>query len=179
MTENDNVYDKKTDKPMPNVIVTLYRYDDNGQKVKAELSSYKNTSNNKRTQQTQNPTKTDSNGRYLFTGINSMYQYFVEFTYNSQYYEPVEYVSPSDKDNGWVNYEEKKEGTWNINSNGTDVQEERKAINARFASIGSSPANYTVTEENNRTNKTFTKKQLQGYTLNENGEYVNKRSCYR
>ena len=172
MTENDNVYDKKTDKPMPNVIVTLYRYDDNGQKVKAELSSYKNTSNNKRTQQTQNPTKTDSNGRYLFTGINSMYQYFVEFTYNSQYYEPVEYVSPSDKDNGWVNYEEKKEGTWNINSNGTDVQEERKAINARFASIGSSPANYTVTEENNRTNKTFTKKQLQGYTLNENGEYV-------
>lgn len=172
MTENDNVYDKKTDKPMPNVIVTLYRYDDNGQKVKAELSSYKNTSNNKRTQQTQNPTKTDSNGRYLFTGINSMYQYFVEFTYNSQYYEPVEYVSPSDKGNGWVNYEEKKEGTWNINSNGTDVQEERKAINARFASIGSSPANYTVTEENNRTNKTFTKKQLQGYTLNENGEYV-------
>ena len=178
MTENDNVYDKskainnQTDKPMSNVIVTLYRYDDNGQKVKAELSSYKNTSNNKRTQQTQNPTKTDSNGRYLFTGINSMYQYFVEFTYNSQYYEPVEYVSPSDKDDGWVKYEEKKEGTWNINSNGTDVQEERKAINARFASIGSSPANYTVTEENNRTNKTFTKKQLQGYTLNENGEYV-------
>ena len=178
MTENDNVYDKskainnQTDKPMPNVIVTLYRYDKNGNKIKAELTSYEGTDKKGKKEQIQNPTKTDSNGRYLFTGINSMYQYFVEFTYNSQYYEPVEYVSPSDKGDGWVKYEENKKGTWNINSNGTDVQEERKAINERFSSIGSSPANYTVTEENNRTNKTFTKKQLQGYTLNENGEYV-------
>ena len=178
MTENDNVYDKskainnQTDKPMPNVIVTLYRYDKNGNKIKAELTSYEYTDKKGKKEQIQNPTKTDSNGKYLFTGINSMYKYFVEFTYNSQYYEPVEYVSPSNKDNGWVNYEKNSKGNWNINSNGTDVQEERKSINVRFASIGSSPANYTVTEENNRTNKTFTKKQLQGYTLNENGEYV-------
>ena len=169
-TGNDSKYDPKTiieetntkDQPIPNLTVTLYTYDDNGQKVKAKLASYDNTNNYGRTQQTQNPTKTDANGRYLFTGINSMKQYFVEFTYNSQYYEPVEYISPKDSKNGWA------KGEWKINSNGTDVRTERETINARFASIGSSPNNYIG---NNGYNETFTRRQLMGYELQSDGSY--------
>ena len=162
-TGNDSKYDPKTkDQPIPNLTVTLYTYDDNGQKVKAKLASYDNTNNYGRTQQTQNPTKTDANGRYLFTGINSMKRYFVEFTYNSQYYEPVEYISPKDSKNGWA------KGEWKINSNGTDVRTERETINARFASIGSSPNNYIG---NNGYNETFTRRQLMGYELQSDGSY--------
>ena len=162
-TGNDSKYDPKTkDQPIPNLTVTLYTYDNNGQKVKAELTSYSNLSNYGNKEQTQNPTKTDANGRYLFTGINSMKRYFVEFTYNSQYYEPVEYVSPNDSTNGWA------KGEWKVNSNGTDVRTERETINARFASIGSSPNNYIG---NNGYNETFTRRQLMGYELQRDGSY--------
>ena len=152
-TDNDNVYDpskalnNQTDRLMPNVVVTLYNKD-------GSVAKLVNCAN---------PTKTDSNGRYKFTGINAMFQYYVQFTYNSQYYEPVEYVSPNDNANGWA------KGTWKINSNGTDVQIERENINARFASIGSSPRNYKGT---NGYNKTYSKNELLGLKLDENGNYV-------
>ncbi len=161
-TGNDNIYDPsksindQTDKPMSNVIVTLYNKDG----TIAKLSKDSNP-NNDAEEQVQNPTKTDSNGKYKFTGINSMFQYYVEFTYNSQYYEPVEYVSPNDQNNGWA------KGTWKVNSNGTDVITERENINARFASIGSSPNNYQV---NGQYNKTYTKQELLGNELAENGK---------
>ena len=169
-TDNDNVYDPsksindQTDKPMSNVIVTLYNKDG----TIAKLSKDSNP-NNDAEEQVQNPTKTDSNGKYKFTGINSMFQYYVEFTYNSQYYEPVEYVSPHDTNNGWA------KGTWKINSNGTDVQIERENINARFASIGSSPQNY---KGSNGYNKSYTKNELLGLKLNDSGEYVQSSDLY-
>lgn len=170
-TGNDNVYDPsksindQTDKPMSNVIVTLYKKDG----TIAELSK-DNDPNNDAEEQVQNPTKTDSNGKYKFTGINSMFQYYVEFTYNSQYYEPVEYVSPNDSTNGWA------KGTWKINSNGTDVQTERENINARFASIGSSPNNYQV---NGKYNKTYTKQELLGNELAQDGKsYIKSSTRY-
>ena len=170
-TDNDNVYDpsksinEQTDKPMSNVIVTLYNKDGTIAKLSKD-----NDPNNDAEEQVQNPTKTDSNGQYKFTGINSMFQYYVEFTYNSQYYEPVEYVSPTDSTNGWA------KGTWKINSNGTDVQTERENINARFASIGSSPNNYQV---NGKYNKTYTKQELLGNELAEDGKtYIKSSTRY-
>ena len=36
-------------------------------------------------------TTTDENGYYEFYGLNSMYNYYVKFTYNGQYYEPTKY----------------------------------------------------------------------------------------
>lgn len=168
-TENDNIYDTsksingQIDRPIPGITVTLYRKDG----TMAQLTK-DNNPNNDSEEQIQNPTVTDSDGKYKFTGINSIYQYYVQFTYNAQYYEPVEYVSPIDNNNGWKIYEENKIGTWTINSNGTDVQKEREGINARFASIGSSPENY---QGATGYNETFTKMQLMGYTLQEDGKY--------
>lgn len=162
-TENDNIYDSskainnQTDRPIPGIIVTLYNKDGTIAKLTRDSNP-----NNDSEEQIQNPTVTDNNGKYKFTGIDSMSQYYVQFTYNSQYYEPVEYVSPNDTNNGWG------KGTWKINSNGTDVQIERENINARFASIGSSPENYQGAAGYN---ETFTKMQLMGYTLQEDGKY--------
>lgn len=89
-------------------------------------------------------TVTDGSGNYKFTGLNAMNKYFVKFTYNSQYYEPVDYVSPYN-------------GNWDTNSNGTDVRSERETVNARFATIGSTPANYSG---KNGTNKSYTRDEL-------------------
>lgn len=165
-TENDNkmaIGNNSPDKAMEGVKVTLYEKFNGDKKIKATLAD----NGKKNGQQTINPTYTDKNGNYKFTGINASKQYYVEFTYNSQYYQPVEYVSPTDGNSGW--------GTenWKGNSNGTDVIVERENKNARFASIGSSPENYTVTENGKtRTNKTYSKNVLLGKKLNEKGEFI-------
>ncbi len=110
----DGLYNKATDKPMSNVKVTLYQVSglDGNQKGK-EIAT----------------TKTDANGEYLFQEQNAMYQYYVEFTYNGQYYQPTVYnVNRSDSN-------------WNNTSKGLDVLSERDAFNARFEEVGSSPNN--------------------------------------
>lgn len=89
-------------------------------------------------------TKTDDNGEYRFTDLNSMYQYYVKFRYNGQYYEPTTYAS-SDT---WY------DAGWKTNSNATDKTGERVSFNAKFASIGSSPENYIGP------NKTYTREEL-------------------
>ena len=91
-------------------------------------------------------TTTDGNGDYLFTDLNAMYKYYVKFRYNAQYYEPVEYVSPYN-------------GNWTNNSNGTDVRDERLAINARFQTISATPDNYT--RPDGSSNRTFTRDELE------------------
>lgn len=110
------------DTPMSGVPVTLYA--SNGSQVATTI--------------------TDGNGNYKFKGLNAMNKYYVKFTYNSQYYEPVNYVSPYN-------------GNWDTNSNGTDVRSERETVNARFATIGSTPANYSG---KNGTNKSYTRDEL-------------------
>ena len=38
----------------------------------------------------------DKNGDYVFYNLNSMYNYYVKFTYNGQYYEPTKYNANRD-----------------------------------------------------------------------------------
>lgn len=122
---NDSKYGSTNDTPMSNVPVTLYTA--GGGQVGS--------------------TTTGGDGKYKFSGLNAMYQYFVKFTYNSQYYEPVNYEGSST----WAG------SNWRVNSNGTDKVEERNNINARFASIGSTPNNYTGASG---ANKTYTRTEL-------------------
>ena len=74
-------------------------------------------------------TTTDENGHYEFYGLNSMYNYYVKFTYNGQYYEPTKYNANRDDEN------------WDNNSKGMDVADERNIFNAKFRDIGSAPEN--------------------------------------
>ena len=133
----NGIYDS-TEKKVPNIIVKLF--DSKGNFV--------------------SETKTDANGEYRFTGLNALKKYYVSFTYNGQYYEPTTYTSPYDTKNGWG------KGTWQNNSNATDVETERNAFNNRFAVIGSSPTNYDGNKQ------TYTKMDLLGYSLDANGNYV-------
>jgi len=136
---------------IPNVRITLYRED--GKEI--------------------NTTKTDKNGKYTFSGLNAMYQYYVKFTYNGQYYQPTTYVGAKDGSNGWG------KGTWEVNSNATDIRNQRLEYNQRFEKIGSSPENYKIEEKDGkvRTNETFTKEQLLGYTLQTDGTYKKTREA--
>ena len=119
----DGLYNTTTDTPMSNVKVTLYKQ--NGEKI-AE-------------------TKTDENGQYLFEHQNSMFQYYIKFTYNGQYYEPTIYNVDRDSEN------------WNNTSKGLDILDEnyisiakdndvekvldRDSFNIRFQEIGANPLN--------------------------------------
>ena len=113
------------DRPIPNMLVTLYRQD--GTQIAT--------------------TRTDSNGRYLFQKIDAMYQYYVKFTYNGQYYQPVTFADSTT----WGTAE------WQTNSNAKDRRAEREGYNVKFEKIGSSPANY---KGSNGYNKTYTKQEL-------------------
>ena len=110
----DGLFNAGTDKPMKNVKVTLYQVStlDGNEKGKAVAT-----------------TKTDENGEYIFKQQNAMYQYYVEFTYNGQYYQPSIYN---------VN---RKDANWNNTSKGLDILSERDSFNAHFEEIGSSPNN--------------------------------------
>ena len=74
-------------------------------------------------------TTTDENGDYVFYNLNSMYNYYVKFTYNGQYYEPTKYNANRDDEN------------WDNNSKGMDVASQRNVFNAKFRDIGSAPEN--------------------------------------
>ena len=80
-------------------------------------------------------TTTDNNGEYLFQNQNAMYQYYVKFTYNGQYYQPTVYN---------VN---RQDSNWDNTSKGLDILKERDTFNASFREIGSAPKN-TVTTNN-------------------------------
>lgn len=119
------------DKPMSGVTVKLHQLDHTGKEsVVGE-------------------TKTDEKGAYLFKELNSQYQYYVEFVYNGQYYEPTKHKVS--KQNG--------ESTTTAESRGLDFLSDKKNIrstyynypvdiegrdtfNARFEEIASTPNNY-------------------------------------
>ena len=116
----DGLFNKQTDTPMSNVKVSLYQVSglDGNQSGKFIAA-----------------TTTDNNGEYLFQNQNAMYQYYVKFTYNGQYYQPTIYN---------VNREDKN---WDNTSKGLDILKERDTFNASFREIGSAPKN-TVTTSN-------------------------------
>lgn len=148
----NNIKDNE-DIPMPNVLVTLFRAD--GTQI--------------------GTTKTDKDGRYIFKNLNAMYQYYVRFTYNGQYYQPVVYRAPNVTDKNAEQYKYGWYGdSWSVSSNGADVKTQRTEYNAKFASIGSSPANYYGAAG---WNETFTKEQLLGMTLQTDGTYKKTREA--
>ena len=116
----DGLFNKQTDTPMSNVKVSLYQVSglDGNQSGKFIAA-----------------TTTDNNGEYLFQNQNAMYQYYVKFTYNGQYYQPTVYN---------VN---RQDSNWDNTSKGLDILKERDTFNASFREIGSAPKN-TVTTNN-------------------------------
>ena len=116
----DGLFNKQTDTPMSNVKVSLYQVSglDGNQSGKFIAA-----------------TTTDDNGEYLFQNQNAMYQYYVKFTYNGQYYQPTVYN---------VN---RQDSNWDNTSKGLDILKERDTFNASFREIGSAPKN-TVTTNN-------------------------------
>ena len=113
------------EKRIPNIPVSLYRED--GTLVAT--------------------TTTNAKGEYRFGKLNSMFKYYVKFTYNGQYYQPTIYSGS----NTWA------QKGWNNNSNATDVRTNRTEFNLKFASIGSAPENYVGAAG---TNQTYTREQL-------------------
>ena len=119
------------DKPMSGVTVKLHQLDHTGKEsIVGE-------------------TKTDKKGTYSFKELNAQYQYYVEFVYNGQYYEPTKHKVS--KQNG--------ESTTTAESRGLDFLSDKKNIrstyynypvdiegrdtfNARFEEIASTPNNY-------------------------------------
>ena len=110
----DGIFNTATDTPMPNVKVSLYQVE----KLNGDLEG-----------KFVEATTTDENGEYLFKNANSMFQYYVKFTYNGQYYQPTIYNVKRD-DANWIN-----------NSKGLDILTERDEYNAKFEEIGSAPEN--------------------------------------
>lgn len=110
----DGKFETETDTPMPNVKVSLYQVDDLNGDLEGQYVA---------------ATTTDENGEYLFKNVNSMFQYYVKFTYNGQYYQPTIYNAKRD-DANWAN-----------NSKGLDILTERDEYNAKFEEIGSAPEN--------------------------------------
>lgn len=106
-SEYDGLYNQATDKLMSGVKVTLYKSDG------TELAQ----------------TVTDKNGEYLFNNLNAMFQYYVKFTYNGQYYQPTIYNADKTADN------------WKNTSKGLDILTQRDVFNAKFEEIKSSPDN--------------------------------------
>ena len=127
------------EKRIPNVLVTLYRQD--GTQIAQK--------------------RTDSNGNYKFTGLDAMYQYYVKFTYNGQFYQPTVYSSSGT----W------QQSGWSKNSNATDKQNERVNYNAKFAEVSSDPSSYVGSAGANRN---YTKQELlDAGVIDEYGNLIN------
>ena len=170
-TQGDNI-----DKSLKNVKVTLYTSDG---KI-ASLMSNPNESGitSEQIMNRVNPTYTDSEGNYLFEGLDPMKKYYVTFEYNGQIYLPTEYLNTENKQystvSEMVNAGLYNTNNWKITSKGTETVNDRNNYDNKFAEIGSYPENYNSSNSLGRTgskNATFTQKDLMGYTLDGNGKY--------
>ena len=112
--KSDGIFNSSTDKPMPNVKVSLYQV---------------NGLDGNQSGQFIGAVTTDQNGQYKFTKLNAMRQYYVKFTYNGQYYQPTKYN---------VN---RNDSNWNNTSKGLDILKDRDNFNAQFEEIRSTPRN--------------------------------------
>lgn len=150
---------------LPNVKVTLYEYDEKtGKSSIAELIVPENKSkiDDKDVKHSINPTLTDENGEYLFTGIDSTKKYYVVFEYNGQIYMPTEYMVHGKKEvDGKIELKQYKSlddalehdnyntENWEVTSKGTEAFDEKSDITMardtydnQFKEIGSNPKNY-------------------------------------
>lgn len=114
----DGLFNKEVDTPMSNVKVSLYQVSGTDGNQSGKFIG---------------ATTTDDNGEYLFQNQNAMYQYYVKFTYNGQYYQPTVYN---------VN---RQDSNWDNTSKGLDILTERDTFNASFREIGSAPKNTVAT----------------------------------
>ena len=153
------------DRALPNIKVTLYTED-------GELAKLLSDPNEEGISEEQvmyriNPTLTNANGNYMFEGLDPMKKYYVTFEYNGQIYLPTDY--------GTAEYNTDE---WKVTSKGTEKDEDRNGLNARFSEIGSSPVNYQSTNSLstgalvNGYNESFSQYDLMGFELNENGDYT-------
>lgn len=127
----DGLFNKEVDTPMSNVKVSLYQvYGLDGNQSGKFIAA----------------TTTDDNGEYLFQNQNAMYQYYVKFTYNGQYYQPTVYN---------VN---RQDSNWDNTSKGLDILTERDTFNASFREIGSAPKNTVTT---NKPSEMHTREELE------------------
>lgn len=162
-TSGDNI-----DRPLKNVKVTLYY--SNGTMVPMSGSDMSGGR--------VNPTYTNENGNYIFTGLSSMSKYYVTFEYNGQVYLPTEYLNTANKQYSsvqqMVNAGLYNTDSWKVTSKGTETVNDRNNYDKKFAEIGSYPENYTSSNSLGKTgtkNATFSQKDLMGYTLDTNGKY--------
>ncbi len=170
-TVGDNI-----DKPLKNVKVTLYTSDGEV----ATLLSNPNESGitDDQIMHRVNPTYTDTDGNYLFEGLDPMKKYYVQFEYNGQVYLPTEYLNTADKKYSSVqqivNAGLYNSTEWQVTSKGTETVSDRNNYDKKFEEIGSYPENYQSSNslgEIGSKNATFTQKDLMGYTLNREGKY--------
>lgn len=176
----DGICSTQGDIPLKNVKVTLYEYDKTtGKSVVATLLSDPEEKgiSDEILMRRVNPTYTDSEGNYLFEGLNPMKKYYVQFEYNGQTYLPTEYLNTANKQYesvaSMVNAGLYNTNEWNVASKGAELSSDRDSFNKRFEEIKEYPNNYKSTNALGvgQYNSTFSQKDLMGYVLDGNGKY--------
>ena len=167
------------DRAIPNVKVTLYTED--GEIANLLSNSEEQGITDNQIMHRVNPTYTDSEGNYLFEGLNPMKKYYVTFEYNGQIYLPTEYLNTGSSQYSsvtqMVNAELYNTNEWKVTSKGTEYANDRNDYNEQFAEIGSAPTNYKSSnslhsgELVNGYNESFSQYELMGFVLDENGNY--------
>lgn len=195
----DGRLNQNNDIKLKNIEVALYEIDKTAKTGKlAELATLKDENPNATKEQINdekdytrriNPTLTDENGYYEFRGVDPQKQYYLKFTYNGQTYTCTDYL----KDTGYATVKEMvnkdsyqksvnnntsviANDNWKDTSKGTELQKDRKDYDEKFASIYSSPNNYSIKNSpikliNGDYNKTFNIYELSGITLGSDGKY--------
>ena len=143
-----------------------------------------------------NPTLTDENGYYEFSGLNPLKRYYVVFEYNGQKYLPTDYLtyngtkysSIQDMVNRGLYWKDgdstaQWKGTSKAGENGSD----RNNLNNKFSEIGSSPKGYQVTsfvssstalknalakDGGKYYNTAYSENELMGFVMGEDGDYT-------
>lgn len=116
-----------SDIPMSGVTVKLHQLDHTG------------------TESIVDETKTDGKGEYLFKELNAQYQYYIEFVYNGQYYEPTKHKATNATDTNESRGLDFLSDKQSINSTYYNFEvdiEGRASFNVKFEEIASTPNNY-------------------------------------
>ena len=124
ITAVNGLYDAGHDTPLPDIEVTLY--EEGG-----TLATLLQEAGEIRT----NPTLTDSDGHYVFKGLDAHKRYYVTFKINGQYLESTMYTADVSQYNT---------SNWAVSSKASILDSERDAYNSKFEEIHSSPGNYTT-----------------------------------